>query len=62
MKKCPYREMRAFLYGPIFAVHVMPSSRAGSLPQGIFGVHKIRVHLGQLWERACSRRRPSLQH
>ncbi|YAF53834.1 hypothetical protein GKKCFE_03380 [Pseudomonas sp. E141] len=37
-------------------LNVPPSSRAGSLPQGFCGGHKIREHhQSKLWERACSR-------
>ncbi|MBV7525624.1 hypothetical protein KW834_14510 [Pseudomonas sp. PDM29] len=31
-------------------------SRASPLPQGISGVHRLCVHHGTLWERACPRR------
>jgi len=33
-----------------------PLSRAGSLPQGSFVVHKMLSTLDPMWERACSRR------
>ncbi|AUM70910.1 hypothetical protein C0J56_19930 [Pseudomonas fluorescens] len=36
---------------------VLPSSRAGSLPQWFQCVHGIGVHRKSLWERACSRKR-----
>ena len=39
-----------------------PLSLASQLPQGIFGEHKIGVHTGPLWERACPRRRTHIQH
>jgi hypothetical protein len=31
-------------------------------PTGVSGIHKIPVHHKSMWERACSRRRPAIQH
>ncbi len=45
-----------------FPSTVMPPSRAGSLPQWIFGGHKMHIHRKTLWERACSRRGRYFQH